>query len=388
MKEQVSDAELTILGLLAEQPRHGYELERVIEERGVRDWTALGFSSIYYLFDKLARRGLVEAPTTERPGKSRNVFRLTSSGQEVVAEASLEAITTLSPIRPRVLVGLANSPGLPPGDVLTRLHERAEMVGTRLAALRETRAQQEPLLPAVAAIFDYGEAMLLADQHWARATHTHLEKVSSMEKYDIKKAHKALYSAPVDDFTIVEVPELQFLAIDGYGDPNTSPAYAEAIEALYSVSYALKFESKKTLERDFAVGPLEGTWRADDKAAFTRRDKSAWSWTMMINQPDWITHAMFVAAVAKATSKKNLRALPLLRLVSLTEGTCVQILHLGSYDDEGPTVDRLHNAYLSEHGLLPRADHHEIYLSDARRIAPAKLKTILRQPVQHRHSRT
>lgn len=388
MQEQVSDSELTILGLLAEHPRHGYELERVIEERGVRDWTALGFSSIYYLLDKLARRGFVEAPNTERPGKSRNVFRLTSSGQEVVAAASLEAIITLSPIRPRVLVGLANSPGLPPGEVLTRLHQRAEMVGTRLAALHETRAQQEPLLPAVAAIFDYGEAMLLADQHWARATHTHLKKVSSMERYDIKKAHKALYSAPADDFTIVEVPELLFLAIDGHGDPNTSPAYTEAIEALYSVAYALKFESKKTLERDFAVGPLEGTWRADDQAAFTRREKNAWNWTMMISQPAWITHAMFVAAVARTTSKKTLPALPLLRLESLTEGASAQILHLGSYDDEGPTLDRLHNSYLPEHGLLPSGDHHEIYLSDARRTAPAKLKTILRQPVQHRNSRT
>lgn len=302
-----------------------------------------------------------------------------------MAAASLEAIITLSPIRPRVLVGLANSPGLPPGDVRARLCERAEIVGTRLAALRETRAQQEPLPPAVAAIFDYSEAMLLADQHWAWTTHTHLEKESRMEKYDIKKAHRKLYSAPADDFATVEVPELQYLAIDGHGDPNTSPDYAEAIEALYSVAYALKFESKKTLERDFVVGPLEGTWRADDQSAFTRRDKNAWSWTMMISQPDWITHAMFVAAVAKATSKKNLPALPLLRLASLTEGTSVQILHLGAYDDEAPTLDRLHNDYLPEHGLVPSADHHEIYLSDARRTPPAKLKTILRQPVQHRH---
>ncbi len=200
-------------------------------------------------------------------------------------------------------------------------------------------------------------------------------------KYDIRKALKALYTAPTDDFLVVDVPQLRYLAIDGHGDPNTSAAYSDAVEALYSVAYTLKFDSKKTLDRDFVVGPLEGTWRAEDMAAFTARDKSVWSWTMMISQPEWITSDMVDAAVEKTTAKKKLPALPLLRLIELSEGESVQILHRGRYDDEGPTLARLHNEYLPSHGLVPSTDHHEIYLSDPRRTPPEKLKTILRQPV-------
>lgn len=202
-----------------------------------------------------------------------------------------------------------------------------------------------------------------------------------MEKYDVKRARKELYSASAKDFTVVEVPVLRYLAVDGHGDPNTAPAYTEAIEALYSVAYTLKFESKKVLDRDFVVAPLEGLWRAADMAAFVTRDKSAWDWTMMINQPDWITPEMVAAAIGVAGAKKVLPGLDRLSLLTLEEGTSVQILHVGSYDDEAPTLDRLHHEYLPAHGLTFNGDHHEIYLSDARRTAPAKLKTILRQPV-------
>lgn len=204
---------------------------------------------------------------------------------------------------------------------------------------------------------------------------------SHLDKYDIRKAHKPLYTAFTTDFSIVEVPALQYIAVEGHGDPNTSTTYSDAVEALYSVAYALKFDSKKNLERDFAVGPLEGLWRADDMAAFTSRDKNAWGWTMMISQPDWVTQGMVDAAIEKNAAKRGLPALPLLKLVTLTEGAAVQIMHIGPYDDEGPILDKLHNEYLPAHGLVPTTDHHEIYLSDPRRTAPEKLKTILRQPV-------
>lgn len=150
----------------------------------------------------------------------------------------------------------------------------------------------------------------------------------------------------------------------------------------YGVAYSLKFASKNTLGRDFVVGPLEGLWRADDPAAFLTRRKDSWEWTMMISQPDWITEALVRAAVDTVAKKKQNDALRELRLLTLTEGTCVQILHIGSYDDEAPTLDRLHNGYLPDNGLTFNGDHHEIYLSDARRTAPAKLRTILRQPVR------
>nr|WP_273944481.1 GyrI-like domain-containing protein [Kutzneria chonburiensis] len=203
-----------------------------------------------------------------------------------------------------------------------------------------------------------------------------------MDKYDIKKAHRALYSPSSKDFALVDVPELRYIAVDGRGDPNTSNEYASAIEALYGVAYTLKFASKKTLGKDFTVGPLEGLWRADDPSVFTARHKQSWEWTMMISQPDWITEDMVRSAVDAVAKKKENPALDKVRLHTFTEGKCVQILHIGPYDDETATLDRLHNHYLPDNGLTFNGDHHEIYLSDARRTAPAKLKTILRQPVK------
>lgn len=204
---------------------------------------------------------------------------------------------------------------------------------------------------------------------------------SHSDKYDIRKAHKPLYKAFTTNFSVIEVPALQYIAVEGHGDPNTSRSYSDAVEALYSVAYAVKFDSKKTLERDFAVGPLEGLWRADDPAAFISRNKNAWSWTMMISQPDWITEEMVEVAREKSAEKRTLPSLPLLKLITMTEGTAVQIMHIGAYDDEGPILDNLHNEFLPTHRLVPTTDHHEIYLSDPRRTAPEKLKTILRQPV-------
>ncbi|WP_020667724.1 GyrI-like domain-containing protein [Amycolatopsis nigrescens] len=382
MASALTDGELTVLGLLAERPRHGYELERVIEERGVRAWTALGFSSIYYVLDKLAKRGLIEAAGAASPGKSRATFRVTALGRELCAAATRDALTTLTPMRARVLIGMANSQGLPDADVATGLTRRLEALREQLAEVRLTRSGQEPLPASAIAIFDYSEAMLEADIGWTETTLDTLSTETAMDKYDVKKAHRELYSPPSKEFTVVEVPEFRYIAVDGRGDPNTSAAYANAIEALYGVAYSLKFASKKNLGRDFVVGPLEGLWRAADPTVFVARRKETWEWTMMIGQPDWINEDMVLDAVAGVSKKKENPALVDVRLHTLVEGTCVQILHLGSYDDETPTLDRLHNHYLPENGLTFNGDHHEIYLSDARRTAPAKLKTILRQPVK------
>jgi hypothetical protein len=202
-----------------------------------------------------------------------------------------------------------------------------------------------------------------------------------VEKYDVKKAHRALYAPSPKGFTEVDVPELGFIAVDGEGDPNTAETYRQAVEALYSVAYTLKFFSKKVLGRDFVVAPMEGLWRADDPAAFLKRDKAAWQWTMLIGQPEWISGDMIADAVRAAGDKQPNPAHPLLRHFTFTEGRSVQILHVGSYDDETPVLERLHNEYLPANGLTFNGDHHEIYLSDARRTAPAKLRTVLRQPV-------
>ncbi|MBM9468375.1 GyrI-like domain-containing protein [Nakamurella leprariae] len=190
------------------------------------------------------------------------------------------------------------------------------------------------------------------------------------------------YRAKRGEFRTLDVPARQYLAIDGSGDPNRSLQYADSIAALYPVAYALKFASKRELGRDYVVPPLEGLWWADDMDAFTaRRDKAQWQWTLLIMTPDWIEPVVVDAAVAKAGRTDRPARLDDVRLRSLAEGTVVQTLHVGSYDDEAEVLARLHDEFIPANGLRMTGRHHEIYLSDPRRVAPEKLRTILRQPV-------
>lgn len=203
-----------------------------------------------------------------------------------------------------------------------------------------------------------------------------------MSKIDFKSEYKSLYSAPSKDFALVEVPPLPYLMFDGHGDPNTSPLYQQAVEALYSLSYTLKFMSKRAFDRDYVVGPLEGLWWAHDLTAYTQGRRDDWSWTMLILQPDWITAGHLAAAKAEVLMKKGLPGVETVRLETLDEGLCAQILHIGPYADEAPTLARLHDDWLPVHGLAETGHHHEIYLSDPRKTEPARLKTLLRQPVR------
>lgn len=197
---------------------------------------------------------------------------------------------------------------------------------------------------------------------------------------DLKAERKDLYAPRRGVFVDVVVPPMTFLAIDGSGDPNVSEDYRHAIEALFGASYAAKFQSKRELHRDYVVLPLEGQWWAEDMAAFHTRDKTSWFWRMMIRQPDWLGADALCEAVRTAEEKGAVAASQLRRYM-LDEGKCVQTLHVGSYDDEGPVLARLHDEYLPQQALRAMGLHHEIYLSDARRTAPADLRTILRQPV-------
>ena len=200
-------------------------------------------------------------------------------------------------------------------------------------------------------------------------------------KTDFKKTLDA-YQAKRGEFRIVDVPATQYLMIDGHGDPNSLPAYADAIRALYPVAYKLKFASKRDLECDYVVMPLEGLWWADDLDSFTTaRDKSRWDWTLMIMVPDWTDQPMFEAAVEQVAAKDRPVRLDDIRLKSLSEGRCVQTLHIGSYDSEADVLARMHREFIPGNGLRMIGKHHEIYLSDARKVAPEKLRTILRQPV-------
>jgi len=204
-----------------------------------------------------------------------------------------------------------------------------------------------------------------------------------MTKIDFKKEWKHLYSPPKTKFTIVDAPKMQFLMVDGHGDPNTAQEYQDAIEALYGVAYKMKFISKKTLQKDYVVPPLEGLWWAEDMETFsTARDKSQWDWTMMIMTPEWVTVDIFANAAEQVRTAKNPVALDKVRLEHYHEGLSVQIMHIGSFDDEGPVLAEMHREFIPDKGYLENGKHHEIYLSDFRKVSPEKLKTVLRQPVR------
>lgn len=203
-----------------------------------------------------------------------------------------------------------------------------------------------------------------------------------MAKEDFKKTLDS-YQAKQGEFRVVDIPPMQFLMIDGHGDPNTSEEFKNAIVALYPVAYKLKFASKLDLGKDYSVMPLEALWWADDMETFTSaRDKSKWDWTLMIMQPDWITNEMFKMAVQKVIEKGAPTSLAKVRFETLSEGKCVQALHIGSYDSETETLATMHNEFIPYNNLKMTGKHHEIYFSDFRKVAPEKLRTILRQPVQ------
>ena len=204
-----------------------------------------------------------------------------------------------------------------------------------------------------------------------------------MQKVDLKKELKYLYNPSVKEVNLVDVPPMNFVMIDGSGDPNKAKEYQEAIEALYSISYTIKFAVKKEQGIDFGVMPLEGLWWTDNMSLFTT-SKDIWKWTAMIMQPEYVTPAVYEAALQQVEKKKNPPALSRARFQSFHEGRAAQIMYFGPYSDESPTIQRVHefiksNGYMFD-GLKQK--HHEIYLSDPRKTAPGKLKTIIRQPFQ------
>lgn len=165
----LTDAELTVLGLVVERPRHGYELDEVVSQRGMRDWTALGFSSIYYVLGKLRDRGLITEVAGDRAhAKAKKTFTATDAGRKACAAAAEAAIAELRPVHPPVLVGLANSPVVPPDRLAAALTRRAEAVEERLAEVRRAAAAQPDVPPFVRAIFDYSITQLEAEAAWLK----------------------------------------------------------------------------------------------------------------------------------------------------------------------------------------------------------------------------
>ena len=200
-----------------------------------------------------------------------------------------------------------------------------------------------------------------------------------MAKFDWKKDLKHLYLPKTKEFAFVDVPPMQFLMVNGHGDPNKSPEFQDAMGALYTMAYTVKF-ALKPHGTDFAVPPPEALWWMEG-AEFDMRDKSKWDWTLMIMVPDVVTPEPFEQMRAEAQRKKGLPMLARVRLETYHEGLSAQILYFGPYADEGPTITAMHQ-FIAEQGYVLNGKHHEIYLGDVRRTAPEKLKTVIRQPIR------
>ena len=199
-------------------------------------------------------------------------------------------------------------------------------------------------------------------------------------KLDLKREQRSLYHPSAKEPSIVEVPQMQYLMLDGKGDPN-GPTYQRAVETIYPIAYALKFLSKHELDLDYVVMPLEGLWWVDDLAQLSSDDRSNWRWTSMIRQPDHLRAEHVAAAKQTVQQKKPGLDVDGVRLGTLAEGIVVQIMHIGPYSEEWPTIERMH-AFAEEEGFRLRDKHHEIYLSDPRRSAPERMKTVLRHPIE------
>ncbi len=200
------------------------------------------------------------------------------------------------------------------------------------------------------------------------------------EKVDFKKTFKSLYNPPTGGFQIVDVSKMDYLMIDGKGNPNTSELYQQSVEVLYTMSYGIKF-SLKAQGFDHVIPPLEGLWWMQNMNDFTRANKELWEWTMMIMQPEWVSNESVEKTRDEVYRKKKLPLLNKVRFESYCEGLSVQTLYIGAYDNEASTIADMHN-FIKDNGYEFNGKHHEIYIGDPRKTLPEKLQTILRQPIR------
>lgn len=203
--------------------------------------------------------------------------------------------------------------------------------------------------------------------------------MNNLANIDLKRTDRNWYTARGEP-SIVELPTLPHLMIDGTGDPNTAKGYGEAVAALYPIAYAVRKAVIAACGERYTVMPLEGLWWTPDMADFTTADKNAWHWTLLIRQPPAATSDLVTEAIASTTATKRLAAGDLVRFETLTEGSAAQVMHRGPYAEEAPTIARLHD-FIHDGGYALTGSHHEIYLSDPRRVAAEKMRTILRQPI-------
>lgn len=203
-----------------------------------------------------------------------------------------------------------------------------------------------------------------------------------MNKVDYKQDLKQFYASKVGQPVVVDIPEMNFIMIDGKGDPNNNQEYMDAIQTLYPVAYTIKFTSKLKNGNDFTVMPLESLWWTEDMSKFSAANKDDWQWTAMIMQPEVVTEDLFDEAMRRVAETKSPPALSKVRFEAYDEGRAAQVMYIGPYSEEGPTILKLHEFIFAQGGTLDAHNkhHHEIYLGDPRRTAPERLKTLIRQP--------
>ncbi len=377
----MTQKEMAILGLLLKAPKYGYEIEQDIEDRGMREWTAIGFSSIYYLLNKLLDRGWAAAHLEESgEGPPRKVYAITDAGVRVLQTAVAANLSDPQPHSGGFDLALAYLGVLSDSEAVDCLQAYQSRLKKDLARVEqrwvESGKGQLPL--HVEALFDHSLHTIQAELAWVDQ-YLEKERTNSMAKKDYKKVYKALYK-PGKSPEMVDVPEFNFLMIDGMGDPNTDESYQEAVGALYKLAYGIRFYMRDQ-GVDFGVMPLEGLWWVENLDEFSYEDKSNWHWTMMIMQPEAVTAEVVETVREQVREKHDPPRLDKIRLEAYHEGTSVQMMHVGPYADEPPNIEKMH-AFMAEQGLEPRLKHHEIYLKGPNRTAPENLLTVLRHPVR------
>jgi DNA-binding PadR family transcriptional regulator len=378
----MTNKEMAVLGLLLEGSRHGYQIENDIEDRGMREWTEIGFSSIYYLLNKLLDNGWAQSHLEESgEGPPRKVYAITGAGVRALQDAVARRLSAPTPFTGEFDLALAYAAVLDTEAVLDSLAAYRDRLRDDLVRVQgKWDAQRQDGLPAhVNALFDHSLHTIRAKLAWVEQF-LEQERKKDMAKKDYKIVYKALYN-PGKDPEVVDVPEFNFLMIDGIGDPNTAQSYQDAVGALYKLAYAIRFHMRDAQGLDFGVMPLEGLWWVDDLADFSYDDKSGWHWTMMIMQPEGVTAEIIEAIREQVRNKHNPPRLDAIRFEAYHEGTSVQMMHHGPYADEPSNIAKM-DAYMAENGYQAHMKHHEIYLKNPNRTKPENLLTVLRHPVR------
>jgi DNA-binding PadR family transcriptional regulator len=350
----MTNAELAVLSLVVEHPRHGYDIERLIVQRGMREWTDVGFSSIYYLLGKMEKAGLVEARASEpgERGPTRKVYAPTPAGFSAWQEASLQTLSVPEMRSPFVL-GLSNLAGLPDDEALSALREYRAQLVERRAGIAAKRDKQGPLDWFVIELFDFSEHMMIAEAAWVEGLIGRMEtrgKVATMPKLKVNEPR------------IAEMPTATMAVVSTVGDPTE--VGAKAFPALYGAAYGLKFALKKSGGPEFKVTAPRARWFGGPDWALLPRDEWKAAWAIEIP-----------AGTAEVTQKDP--ETPVL-IETWEYGTVAEVLFIGAYADETPTIQLLHD-FIAEQGYEIVGPHEEEYQSRPDAKNP---KTVIRYQVR------